>query len=822
MTTLAPPTPLALHSEIRVELEPDKAWKDELRAKIEDSLSSMVEDAKNKYQTELSKGTASDALREAINREYEETMDGIRIIAQETYMDGLQRERQERRWAAGVDMYPGWNEALVREQQDIMDRISKGARRDTQSPSVAERSMAERPIVGRHIVELSSSQSSYLFSSHAQKGTVSRRLAKEPRESSLNRLEQGLITSQSLQLPPTLPAIPERQRQQEEKARRILERKERERRERERQEKADQKMEKSRKEKEETEERLKEQEHPRRMEKQLLEKEHAESRERAEKDRQARKFWDKQRQELERMEKERMEKQRQFENEILQRQRLDNERKKELENEKKETEETEETEEREEAERKGRGKKERREKKEREREERGGQGMERERQEKERQEMKNVRLDRDRRERNHLERLEAARVEEEREQKERWKREEEQLEREKAREIQLRRDRQREYVQGTQVHGAYDCRRIISFHSIDEVKDRPEFPLNRDLPQSTASDFSDTCDTDDLELLSPPSIPTRKQSNHERLLDPVIRSNNDLSRLLSSTDQLASRSPSMMEDDATTKPLSTEMGKSSGSVGVRPIIVDELIPERSDSEAKHLDKDTKYPEVEDWHPLTKSRETERREEHRENSASDGPRGVPRFPNARASRGVEDPSPLPLKDRYDSEQSYRGLGYHRSEETPSHPSSSRRAPLRLDISVPVKAEEAHKKGEEAKEKEDELLRRAREAKRKEEEARLKEKAGRKEEETKKKEEEVQRQTEEARKKEEEVKRREGAFRKEARRLREEAWKREQDIKYREEELKQKEEELRRREREVKAEKLQKEEESSRKEAERLQK
>ncbi|KAG6893180.1 hypothetical protein C0992_011013, partial [Termitomyces sp. T32_za158] len=314
MTTLEPPTPLPLQSDIRVELEPDKAWKDELRAKIEDSLSSMVEDAKNKYQTELSKGTASDALREAINREYEETMDGIRIIAQETYMDGLQRERQERRWAAGVDMFPGWNEALVREQQDIMDSINKGARKDTQSTSVAERSMTERPIDDRHVVDLSSSPSGYSFSSHAQKDTMSRHLVKEPRERSLDRLNQGLFTSQSPQPPFNLPATPEQQRQQEEKARRILERKERERREREKQEKVDQEMEK-RKEEEGTKERLKEQERAKRMEEQLLEKEHAEKgrqgRERAEKDRQAREYSEKRRRELERAEKERLEKQRQ-------------------------------------------------------------------------------------------------------------------------------------------------------------------------------------------------------------------------------------------------------------------------------------------------------------------------------------------------------------------------------------------------------------------------------------------------------------------------------------------------------------------------------
>ncbi|KAG6894958.1 hypothetical protein C0993_010399, partial [Termitomyces sp. T159_Od127] len=505
------------------------------------------------------------------------------------------------------------------------------------------------------------------------------------------------------------------------------------------------------KEEEETKERLREQERTKRMERQLLERQYAErqraekerqDRERAEKDRQAR-----ERRDWERAEKERLDKQRQIEKEILERQRLDNERKKELEREKKEREEREERErrerrrreekerrekeekerrerEREEKERreKEREEKERRERQERERQEKERQEkemerreterqemerqeMERERQEKQRQEMENARLDRERWEREHLERLEAARVQEELEQEERRKREEEEREREKTREIHFQRDRQREYVQETQTHGTYDCRRMIHFHPVDEVKDRSQFPPDRNFPQSTDSDFSDACDTDDLELLSPPPsihpLQTRKESIHERPLDPTIgRSSDNISRLSSSTDRPAARSPptiwkpSSFEDDAPTKLLSTELGrrssvtsiKSTSSMGVRPIIVDEPIPERSDSEAEYLDNDTGYPETEDWHPVTKSRERERRREYR--NSSDGPRGdesyVPHFPNARAHR-AEDPRSLPPRDRYDSEQSHRNLRYHRSEEIANQPSSSVRAPLRREAS-----------------------------------------------------------------------------------------------------------------------------------------
>ncbi|KAG6880637.1 hypothetical protein C0995_005267, partial [Termitomyces sp. Mi166 len=80
-------------------------------------------------------------------------------------------------------MHSGWNEALVQEQQDIMDRI-KGARKGTQSPSVVEQSSAERPTADQPAVELSSSPSSHSFLSHAQTNEMSQQLAKERRERS--------------------------------------------------------------------------------------------------------------------------------------------------------------------------------------------------------------------------------------------------------------------------------------------------------------------------------------------------------------------------------------------------------------------------------------------------------------------------------------------------------------------------------------------------------------------------------------------------------------------------------------------------------------
>ncbi|KAG6903967.1 hypothetical protein DXG01_013591, partial [Tephrocybe rancida] len=140
MTTLtshASPILSPLHTGIAAELEPDKAWKDALRAKIEDGMATMVDNAKKRLQSELNKGPVSDERREALTQEYQRTMHTLRALAQDTFGVELERERQERRWAAGLDMTPTWNDALVQEQQDIMNRI-KGAQKGSQSPSATE------------------------------------------------------------------------------------------------------------------------------------------------------------------------------------------------------------------------------------------------------------------------------------------------------------------------------------------------------------------------------------------------------------------------------------------------------------------------------------------------------------------------------------------------------------------------------------------------------------------------------------------------------------------------------------------------------------
>ncbi|KAG6906101.1 hypothetical protein DXG01_015930 [Tephrocybe rancida] len=227
MTTLtshALPILSPLHTGIAAELEPDKAWKDALQAKIEDGMATMVEDAKNSLQSELDKGPVSEERREALTQEYQRTMHILRALAQDTFAVELERERQERRWAAGVDMTPTWNDALVQEQQDIMNRI-KGVQKDSQSPSTTEPLPIGQPTETRPtrrapplpIISPAMPDDSDM---------VAQGFAEERRETSLRALEH-LLPEGSIAMPQPSPALHEprveqiQKREQEEHVRRV-------------------------------------------------------------------------------------------------------------------------------------------------------------------------------------------------------------------------------------------------------------------------------------------------------------------------------------------------------------------------------------------------------------------------------------------------------------------------------------------------------------------------------------------------------------------------------------------------------------------------
>ncbi|KAG6831317.1 hypothetical protein H0H87_005676 [Tephrocybe sp. NHM501043] len=184
VTSRSTPLPSPLPNGTSVDLEPDKAWKDALRAKIKNGMSSMVEDANKNLQTELNQGPVTAERHEALNQEYNRTMHDIRALASETFAVELERERQERRWAAGVGMTPEWNGALVQEQQDIWNGI-KGVQKDAQSPTAAEPPAGPSTDVNGH-----GSAPPENLSVQIDSDAAARELAKERRQRSIRGLER--------------------------------------------------------------------------------------------------------------------------------------------------------------------------------------------------------------------------------------------------------------------------------------------------------------------------------------------------------------------------------------------------------------------------------------------------------------------------------------------------------------------------------------------------------------------------------------------------------------------------------------------------------
>ncbi|KAG6913618.1 hypothetical protein DXG01_005544, partial [Tephrocybe rancida] len=184
----------------------------------------------------------------------------------------------------------------------------------------------------------------------------------------------------------------------------------------------------------------------------------------------------------------------------------------------------------------------------------------------------------------------------------------------------------------------------------------------------------------------------RKDSFHERPVDPPVDGSIDnLSRPSSASDRPSARSlpnphqrqiwkPSSVEEDTAARPSSGGLGRRNsvtsinptGSAGMRPSIVKEPIPERSDNEAEYESRNGRYVEPEGHWTSTapKPRENEKHREHRKSSASEKARlaeeDQPTYSNPRPHR-TEDSKPPAPRDRYDGDQQYGSLRYHRSEE-----------------------------------------------------------------------------------------------------------------------------------------------------------
>ncbi|THV03928.1 hypothetical protein K435DRAFT_650185, partial [Dendrothele bispora CBS 962.96] len=98
--------------------EPDAQWRADLHKKIRDNLQSMIQEAEDLLKESLEKYPAR---RETLENDYHKTMKNIRKIADDTYRDEIERERQERRWVLGGEINPAWKESMEKEQQAIMD-----------------------------------------------------------------------------------------------------------------------------------------------------------------------------------------------------------------------------------------------------------------------------------------------------------------------------------------------------------------------------------------------------------------------------------------------------------------------------------------------------------------------------------------------------------------------------------------------------------------------------------------------------------------------------------------------------------------------------
>jgi hypothetical protein len=85
----------------------------------------MISEAKQNLQDTLKKAQVSAIERERLIEEHRATMKNILDLAEEQFQIALERERQERRWAAGQTLDQEWSESMIKEQQGILDTMER-------------------------------------------------------------------------------------------------------------------------------------------------------------------------------------------------------------------------------------------------------------------------------------------------------------------------------------------------------------------------------------------------------------------------------------------------------------------------------------------------------------------------------------------------------------------------------------------------------------------------------------------------------------------------------------------------------------------------
>jgi len=106
------------------DFEPEEQWKTNLRQRIEGTLKPAVEKLKRELTERLK--DLSPPEESKAKTDYDNAMAELRRTANEQYRQMLERERQERRWAAGEKVDEKWSEILMKEQQALLDMYKKG------------------------------------------------------------------------------------------------------------------------------------------------------------------------------------------------------------------------------------------------------------------------------------------------------------------------------------------------------------------------------------------------------------------------------------------------------------------------------------------------------------------------------------------------------------------------------------------------------------------------------------------------------------------------------------------------------------------------
>ncbi|PBK61644.1 hypothetical protein ARMSODRAFT_657374 [Armillaria solidipes] len=108
--------------------EPDDQWKAELKEKLSVAFNDMLDQAKQKLETDLKSlgGENIDPMeKKKLFDEYQASERQIKSFANQSFRVEVEKEREQRRWAAGLEIRTEWRADLENEQMAIMSGIRR-------------------------------------------------------------------------------------------------------------------------------------------------------------------------------------------------------------------------------------------------------------------------------------------------------------------------------------------------------------------------------------------------------------------------------------------------------------------------------------------------------------------------------------------------------------------------------------------------------------------------------------------------------------------------------------------------------------------------